>query len=241
MSANDAVRWLEVLIEDGAVGGERIISPDAVRETRASLVDVGGAFGEYSRDHYGLGWYVGAYGEDALVHHFGGFAGFRAHVSYMPDRKIGVAGFVNDDIVGFELPDLVANFIYDRMAGKADARAVANMAIDQLAKDRDELFARIAADAEKRAAREWLLSLPRSAYVGTFENDRFGKIVVTQSDDEMRVAIGNLSAEAEPFTQPDTIRVELIPYSGQVLKFIIEENNVVAALEDGRGNRFDKR
>jgi CubicO group peptidase (beta-lactamase class C family) len=241
MSANDALRWLELLVEDGAVGGEQIIPAEAVRETRAPLAEFGGAFGDYKRDHYGLGWYTGPYKDDMLVHHFGGFAGFRAHVSYMPDRKVGVAAFVNDSETGFTLPDIVANFIYDRLAGDPDARAAADVAVEELVTARDQAFKNAAADRERRAAREWKLSLPREKYVGVYENGLYGAIEVTLEGEDLVLSIGNLRSVTEPFTAPESIRHELIPYSGDVMMFVLNDSGEVEALMDRRNIRYDRR
>lgn len=241
MSANDSLRWMELLIEDGNVGGKQILDAEAVRETREPLVEFGGEFADYKRDHYGLGWYTGPYKDDLLVHHFGGFAGFRAHVSYMPERKVGVAAFVNDSQAGFPLPDVVANFIYDRLAGDPDARANADAALEGLVARRDQVFAGVAADRENRAAREWKLSLPREDYAGVYENDLFGVIDVAVEDGELVLNMGNLRSVAEPFTAPESIRHELIPHSGDVMMFILNDAGEVEALMDRRNIRYDKR
>jgi len=226
MSANDALRWLELFINDGVVGGKPILPAEVVRETRAPLAEVGGSFSDYKRDNYGLGWYTGPYEGDMLVHHFGGFSGFRAHVSYMPERKVGFAAFVNDSDAGFELPDVIANFVYDRLAGRENALEKARAGIARLVADRDKKFERVAADRAKRAAREWTLSLPREAYAGTYVNELYGTVEVGVTDGDIELTMGNLHSIAEPFTAPDTIRHELIPYSGDVVQFVVEDGAV---------------
>lgn len=55
-----------------------------VASTHQPLVAQQATFGPYVRDGYGLGWQTGRYGEAVLIHHFGNFAGSRAHVSFMP-------------------------------------------------------------------------------------------------------------------------------------------------------------
>lgn len=86
MSAQDAAKWLEIFVEDGMVGGVRLFPAEAVRATRQPWTEANTVFSgrfPYQRDHYGLGWYIGPYGDSgaSLVHHFGGFSGARAHVS----------------------------------------------------------------------------------------------------------------------------------------------------------------
>lgn len=230
MSANDAARFLELVVEDGRLGGREVVPAEVVRATRAPYAEVGESSGEYSRDHYGLGWYIGNYRGDAMAHHFGGFAGARAHLSYLPERKIGVAVFINDSEAGFELADIIANYVYDALTGKDDAASRYEQSLTKTAAMVAMYNAKIAADREKRAGREWTLSLPRRAYVGTYESDLAGVFEISLDGDDLVVTIGNLHAVAEPFTAPDTIRVELFPGLGEVIGFRVNGTGDVAAL-----------
>lgn len=219
MSANDAARWLELMIENGRVGGRQIIPEEVVRATREPLAVVNDSFDEYGRGHYGLGWYSGAYRDEAMLHHFGGFAGFRAHVSYLPERGVGVAAFVNDSSAAFPLVDAIANYIYDRTGGRADADSRLDAAIDAMVRGRDEGIQRIESDRANRAGRQWTLTRPRAAYAGAYESGRFGRIEIAAEGEALHVRFGVLRSVAEPFTRPDSIRVELVPYSGTVMLF----------------------
>lgn len=219
MSANDAVRWLELMVEDGMIAGRRVLPAAAVEATRARIATVGGEFAGYAREAYGLGWYHGPHRGEAMLHHFGGFAGARAHVSYIPARRIGVAAFVNESTAAAQLTDAVANFVYDRTAGRADAPAVFEAAIESMITRRDQMVAAVLADRAKRAGRAWTLTRARAAYAGSYENETFGRIDVTVAGESIDVAFGALKARAEPFTAPDSIRVELKPSSGEVMLF----------------------
>jgi hypothetical protein len=44
-------------------------------------------------------------------------------------------------------------------------------------------------------------------------------MVVSESGEDLMVSIGVLTAKAEAFTQPETIRVELVPFRGEVIRF----------------------
>lgn len=219
MSANDAARWLELMIEDGRIGGRRVIPAAVVQSTRAPLAQVGEAFEDYRRETYGLGWYAGPHRGERMFQHFGGFAGFRAHVSYIPERGVGVAAFVNDSSAAFQLPDAIANYVYDRTAARDDAGARLDAAIEAMVRERDEGIQRFEADRANRAARQWTLTRPRAAYAGAYENDRFGRIEVSAEGETLTVRNGVLRSVAEPFTRPDSIRVELVPYSGTAMLF----------------------
>ena len=62
-----------------------------------------------------------------------------------------------------------------------------------------------------------------------------GELIVTNPSDSVLMAeLGNLKSEAaEPYTQPNSIRVEMIPGSGSVLHFQVEEGRVTGAELEG--------
>ncbi len=240
MSARDAARFLELMVEDGVVGGKRVLPAGVAAETRQPLVEVGEKFGDYARDAYGLGWYVGKYREDVLIHHFGGFAGARSHISYMPARKAGVAIFVNDSGAGFRLADLLANYIYDRLAGRDDAETAYKEALAALVARMAGIEGRARANAAEREARGWTLTRPRADYAGTYENELFGVFEIAADGETFDVSIGNLHSRAEPYTGPDQIRVELVPGNGEPIAFRLGEDGAVAGF-DYDGNFYERR
>ena len=108
MSAHDAARWLELLAEDGRLQGRQVIPAAALQAARAPVATVNEKRDDFTRESYGLGWYIGHYRDDVMLHAFGSFAGARSHVSYLPDRRVGVAVFANDSTVSAVVVDLVA-------------------------------------------------------------------------------------------------------------------------------------
>lgn len=223
MSANDAARWLELMVEDGSVGGRQMIPVDAIAATRAPLATVGAESEGYQRDHYGLGWHIGPYRDDRLYHHFGGFAGFAAHVSYIPARGVGVAVFNNNNVVGTNVTHALANYVYDRTGGYVDADARFTAALDEAATLRDRIAERIATDRANRAARPWTLTRPRAAYAGAYENDAWGRIEIAAEGETLNLRFGVLRATATAYTRPDSLRVEFVPGSGAGIDFGGEE------------------
>ncbi|MFC7379795.1 serine hydrolase domain-containing protein [Brevundimonas sp. GCM10030266] len=218
-TAHDMARWLELQINDGLIDGRQVFPAGLIRFTHRPLVTQDTAFGAYHRDGYGLGWQVGRYGTDVLIHHFGNFSGSRAHVSFMPDRRLGVAVMVNEDLVAGALADVVANYVYDRFAERPDLDAVYEAELATLVERRDRRRAGLAAARAERAARPWSLSRPMTSYVGTYVNPAMGSLQIGQLDGRMTVAIGVLSAVAEAYTDAESVRVELVPFQGEVLSF----------------------
>lgn len=218
-SARDMARWIEVQLTDGVLDGERMFPVGLVASTHPLQVVTDATFGPYTRRGYGLGWYVGAYGDQTLIHHFGNFGGSRAHVSFMPERGIGVVVLINEDAVAGGFADIVANYLYDLYSGRPDVDAIFDAEVAGLAGRIEGLRPRIATDIETRRARPWQLDHPVSAYVGVYENPTMGRLYVGSTGDGLTVSIGVLSAEAEPFTAPNSLRIELIPMRGEVITF----------------------
>lgn len=227
-TAVDMAVWLEAQLNDGVVGGRRVFPEGLIASTHVPRVSQEGRSGPYTREGYGLGWHMGRYGNDLLVHHFGGFSGSRAHVSFMPDRRLGVVVMVNEDLVAGDMADLVANYVYDWFAGMPDIETVYDDRISALVAQRDQRRAAIAAGVESRGQRPRTLTLPNEAYAGVYLSPALGTLTVRQSGDRLELSIGALHALAENFTQPESIRVELVPYQGQAAQFEISEGQPVA-------------
>ncbi|WP_292067178.1 serine hydrolase domain-containing protein [Brevundimonas sp. UBA7664] len=215
----DMARWLEVQINDGVLDGRRVFPEGLVASTHQPLAANETTFGPYTRESYGLGWQIGRYGDDVLIHHFGNFSGSRAHVSFMPARRIGVVVMVNEDVLAGGLADLVANYVYDWRAARPDLEAFYDAAVGELVDRRDRGRAAIARQQAERAARPSMLARPVAAYVGTYESPLLGTVRIAERDGAMVVSMGVMEAVAESFTQPESVRVELAPMQGQSIQF----------------------
>jgi CubicO group peptidase (beta-lactamase class C family) len=215
----DMARWLEVQINDGVLDGRRVFPEGLVASTHQPLAANETTFGPYRRESYGLGWQIGRYGDDVLIHHFGNFSGSRAHVSFMPARRLGVVVMVNEDVLAGGLADVVANYVYDWRAGRPDLEAFYDAAVAGLVDRRDQGRVGIARQQAERAARPFMLSRPLSVYAGIYESPLLGTVRVAERNGAMIVSMGVMEAIAESFTQPESVRVELAPMQGQVIQF----------------------
>lgn len=238
-TAGDMARWLEIQINDGVLDGRRVFPAGLVASTHQPLATNNATFGPYVREFYGLGWQIGRYGDDVLIHHFGNFAGSRAHVSFMPARRLGVVVMVNEDAVAGDLADLVANYVYDWRAGRLDLEAAYDAALTAFVAQRDAARASIARQQAERAARPWQLARPLAAYAGTYVSPTLGTVRVVERDGALVVRAGVMEAVAEPFTRPESIRVELAPLQGQAIVFAAE-GEVPASLVF-LGETFERR
>ena len=60
---------------------------------------------------------------------------------------------------------------------------------------------------------------PLSSYVGIYTNNRIGTVTVALENEELALSAGNLHAIAQPYTESDTVRAELVPFSAEIVSF----------------------
>jgi hypothetical protein len=88
---------------------------------------------------------------------------------------------------------------------------------------------------EDRSKRSWQLSLPVTSYAGKYHHPFYGDMELTVENNVLAVRMGNLHVVSTPFTQKESIRVELIPGTGQVVFFKIDNSGKVNSLSyDGQ-------
>lgn len=196
----DAAKWLAAMIGGGRLPKRAVSlvqSQQTTNKRRFRYID---------RFAWGLGEDLGDYEGELIVHRFGGLNGAYSHLSFMPERGIGVAAFSNG---GGAVPDAVAAFIYDTLLGKKDLEAKWFAEIDRVAaavaKAREERrTAEAAANAARRSAAH-----PLERYAGTYHYDRLGDIRVTARDGKLYGEYGIYRAEMIP-TGDDNFLVDWI-------------------------------
>ncbi len=193
-TAGDLARLLIAEMNRGRLDGRQAIPAEVIANTWRMRVPQDKTFGPFHRYGWGLCWDLGTYGTDTLVHRFGGFSGYRSHVSFMPRRGIGVVVLTNGGDVSSPLTDAVATAIYDRLLGHADEGAYERR-LSELEKNAAEIRTSNIADRAKRAARPQTLPLTRDAYAGTYVDPAYGTLVVENHDGQL---IGRMGAARSP-------------------------------------------
>lgn len=223
-------RWLRVQVGRGMLGGERIFPEAVMAETVRRQAEQESNRGAIRYDGYGLGWNLGMWGEERFVQHNGGFPGFATHVSFMPDREIGVAVFANESIAGSTLVDMVAEYVYDMLLEKEGAEAKWQERLAEAPAMVAELHGRLRADLERRAQRSQDLPYPRQAYAGTYESPLIGRLVVEVDGDRFSMRLGQLETDAVEVydAENNQLRTE-ITGSGSVVGFEFKEGRAVRA------------
>lgn len=230
----DAANWLQFNINRGKVDEQQVYKKSVVQTAHQSTVAATHNYIKiFQGEGYGLGWRTGKFGHHQAVYHFGGYTGFFSHFSFLPKEKLGVAIFVNHEY-GMRIGNVIANYAYDLYLGnhknlKAHEKEMEHKLADLLQK-------RIKGNAQhlaKLQERSWQLTLDRAKYAGTFQHERIGTVNVNLKENDLEVVAGNLRAVATAFTKDDCVRIELIPKSGTVIQYKIENEEVVGFYYQG--------
>lgn len=214
---SDLARWLAANINASTLPAA------AYAEAQRQQVATTATRDAFKASGYGFGWYQADYAGDKVLFHLGGFEGWRAHVSFMPEKKLGVAVVINAGGVSGRVANFVAAAIYDRLLEKATPSAEQ---VAKLATDMQQQRERFLADVETRAQRPWMLQHPNAAYAGRYENALLGTIVIEQRGDKLVATLAKMTSEVEAYTEPESARVELPPGNGSVLRFTFQGDAV---------------
>lgn len=217
----DLTRWLAANVS----GSKRIPAAafaEAHRQQTAATADRDG----FKGSGYGFGWYQADYAGDKVLFHLGGFEGWRAHVSFMPEKKLGVAVVTNSGGYSGRVLNLIAAYVYDRLLEKPDAEKSNAEALAKATAAVQPQRERFLADVAKRAQRPWMLKHPNASYAGRYENPLFGTIVIEERGEKLVASLAKLTSEVEAFTEPESARVELTPGNGSVLRFTFAGDTV---------------
>jgi CubicO group peptidase (beta-lactamase class C family) len=107
-TVNDLSKWLSANIRKD----NNLIKGDSWSELMNSTTAQDKTYYTYHRSGYSLGWDIAEYQNEKILTRFGGLAGISFHISFMPEKNIGVIAFTNDNRA-YLLPHLIANYGYN--------------------------------------------------------------------------------------------------------------------------------
>jgi CubicO group peptidase (beta-lactamase class C family) len=233
-SATDLAKWLIVHMNAGRIIGKQVFPEPVVAETHRKQADQDRDFSYFHRYGWGLGWDLGTYEGDTLLHRFGGFAGFYSHVSFMPDHGIGVVVLTNEVGLGSSLADLIACYIYDRLLNKPGLDTKYQNRLQQTEERSKLIRQKISENKAKRAARSQDLPHPLTAYVGTYENYELGRMDWQIKNERLEVRMGLLRSPAEVYDgEQNKFRIEFAG-NGEVVKFSVDDEHAKSLIYNKR-------
>jgi CubicO group peptidase (beta-lactamase class C family) len=241
MSISDLGRWLNLNMNGGKLDGKQVVPAEVIRKVQTGYTKSTRNDPPFSGDgEYGLGWQIGKYRNEKVIYHHGGYPGYRSHVSFMPERKVAVGIFVNNDALGGRLADMLAAYAYDWWLQTENLEADFAKQLQETLTAYENRKQGIAAEAAERAKREWQLTKPFADYAGKYRNDLLGTIEITAKEKALAVRLGSMYTVATPYRDKDTIRVVMQPGgNGEVIGFVKNAAGNVASISYG-GFTFTK-
>ncbi|MCW8127462.1 serine hydrolase [Microbulbifer halophilus] len=226
-TASSLARFVAAHIAGGNMEGERFLpeAPLLLTQQRHSRQDR--QFGDYHRTGWGYGWDIGDYEGEPLLHRFGAFSGYRTHMSFMPERDIGVVVLANATTPAV---DLMANYIYEWLL---DRDEVTKRFAHRLKDMKQRLAAyreRYAKHLRERKQRASLPNHPLEAYAGIYENNELGTMEWRLGEEGLEVRLGVAHSSAEIYDAGDNaFRIE-VNGGGSVAHFLVDESGDVSGV-----------
>jgi CubicO group peptidase (beta-lactamase class C family) len=233
-TSTDMAIFLLAQINQGKLHGQQVIPSALIAETQKIRAELSQQKGEFSRTGYALGWYTGEYKSHLLYHHFGRFDGYRPHLSFMPDTKIGLVILNNEGDLNDKITGIIADLVYSTLLGEANAEQRLTQRIAEFKSMalvyREKVLAKEAAYDQRPP----LLSLDPTLYSGIYSHELMGKMRV-ELNQEGRFVLqwGNLHSLATGMPEQDFLRIKFLPTSPQKVSFKLSDNHVVSLSYDG--------
>ncbi|MGH7710616.1 MAG: serine hydrolase domain-containing protein, partial [Gemmatimonadaceae bacterium] len=193
---HDLARWTIVQMDSGVIDSKRVFPAEAVVLSQRLIAkqtrDQAKRFAFFEREGWGAGWDIGSYEGKRMVSRFGGYHTTRSHLSFLPQRRIGVV-VMSTGGLGSTLVDVVAALAYDLEAGRPDARQRAEQRLAELRTQLASAPQRIAAEDSVRAARQRQpLGRPLADFAGTYAEPSYGRIVFSDREGRLEYRWGAL-------------------------------------------------
>jgi CubicO group peptidase (beta-lactamase class C family) len=242
----DLARFVAAHASGGLLEGERVFPEAAIVSTHEVHAEQDREFGPFHRFGWGYGWDLGTWEGKTIVHRFGSFAGYRSHMSFDPESRIGVVVLVNGGGPASPATDLVATYVYERIlargapAAQAELEAEYERRLGELEVRRAAAERDAAKAIEVRRTRQVPLASPLEAYAGTYESPRLGTMTWRVVGEALEVEMGVARSRAEVFdAAKDELRVELTG-GGSVVAFEFPAGGGPAAALEIEGERFER-
>jgi CubicO group peptidase (beta-lactamase class C family) len=201
-SVNGMSRWLLTQLNAGTGhDGQKIFSAERGEEMWSinTMQPLNPALAELTHTNflgYGLGWEIQDQFGHKRVSHTGGVPGTVTWVSMIPDLKLGVLVFTNQEN-GYAM-EAIGNQILDAYLGAPPRDWVA--LAGEFSKHRAEAAAKVEADSEKTAAAAIAPPLPLDAYAGHYADPWRGAAAVDLRDGKLMLKFSRTRGLEGPLT-----------------------------------------
>lgn len=191
-NAVDMAQWVRLQLGQGTFEGKKVFSPAVAREMHMPQTVMrleGASTFTYPEAHflnYGLGWFLSDYKGRKLVEHGGAIDGMRAQVAMVPEEKLGLVILTNMNGTAISGPLMYR--IIDAYIGAPQKDWSADLL--KRVKTMTEQGKAAAQKAEADRVKDTKPSLAVESYAGTYKNDLYGEVKVTNSGGKLNLRFG---------------------------------------------------
>ena len=223
-SVDDMLKYVQMHIDQGAAGGQQIISKAFATRMQSphsafaeSLDEDEGVDEdkEMGPGGYGLGVSVRSYRGHKFVSHGGAVEGFVSAMSWMPHDRIGVV--VLSNLSGPNpraVPNIIQLNVYERLLGLSITDHVARAKESQVRTRQQNMERQQKRQVERVAGTS--PSRPLAQFAGQYEDPGYGLLTIAEKDGKLTIIRGTRFLPLEHFHY-DVFREGLAPYSARRL------------------------
>lgn len=231
-TARDLSKWAMFQLGDGRIGDKRLVSAVNLAEIHKPqmVIRLEGIERDLHPDtvlmSYGMGWVLQDYRGVGLCSHAGAIDGFRAHITLVPEKRIGIVLLNNLQFTRMNLA--LSNSLVDLLLGlpRKDWNA-----LDAEALRKDEAAAaEKARERESQRRRDTKPSRELAAYAGVYENPAYGTVRVTLEKGALVWTWNRFSTPLEHY-QYDVFTAPLEVVGSPQIEFDLGTDGAVAALK----------
>lgn len=183
-SVEDMLKWVQLQLDPGKVGGRELIGKNEVLSMHSPHFIVSGplaarlnTFGVQD-PNYGLGWFTYTYRGTRIVQHGGNIDGFSALVFLVPEENLGMVLLTN--LNGNSLGSILAHTSTDLFIGREPNDWYANIYGKDKKEEEDEKK-----EPEKKRVEGTQPHLALAAYAGTYNHPGYGDMEIALENDQL--------------------------------------------------------
>lgn len=243
-SAADLALWMRLQLGKGVSDGQRLLSERTIKQMHTPQTIVPRSQSEeelFPESHfaaYGMGWRLQDYRGRLVVRHGGSLDGMRTHIAILPEENLGVVAITN---------------VNESSVPKAIVWQVIDQYLGQFEKNWNDIYL---AEAEKARARSDSSRARRETerltdttpshsleeFVGHYENDLYGEVIVELEDGHLTVSVGPFYVGDLEHWHLNTYRITWRDtYLGRdYLGFILDRMGRIDAVDVEGFGRFDR-
>lgn len=231
-TARDLAKWLQFQLGDGTFRGRRLLSAKNLAETHAPQMIIpyeGSAKDMNPYTHlmnYGMGWVLQDYRGQFLISHAGAIDGFRAHLTLIPDAKLGIVLLNNRHGTGMNLA--ISNQLVDLLQG-LPRKDWNKFYVDQVHQGEAAALARWR-EREARRRPGTKPSHELAAYAGAYEDPVYGTAKIMLENGTLVWHWNAFTARLEHF-QDDTFATDLDFLNRPQVQFILDKDGAVIGMK----------